>query len=114
MLQQYNQIVLYLNSLINTNALPKPMISELKILFSRLGVQGYCSGLNCCTDTTIISPNTKAGTRQSQPGTETGDNGVDPIITNEQLLASLSQSSEATFPVSDAAYCNVNRFCDLE
>jgi len=116
MLQQYNSIVVYINSLLSTNALPKPTISELKILFGRLGIQGFCSGLSCGMGARMSSPHTEVATSQTETTDIVSETvyGVDQIYTNDQLIASLSQSSEATFAISDPKYCNVNRFCDME
>ena len=89
------------------------MISELKILFGRLGIQGFCSGLSCGMGARMSS---EVATNQSVSTDIVSETvyGVDQIYTNEQLIASLSQSSEATFAISDPKYCNVNRFCDME
>ena len=80
---QYEQIIEYVTTLINGNSLTGQINSELRMICTKLGVEGF-----------IV-----------------GGGFIEKYISFNELIEKLSSSSKATFDVTRIEDCNDN-FCD--
>lgn len=111
MLQHFTQIVNYCITLVKKKVLPRPVISEIRILFSKLGVKGFCTGFQCSMGIGNF------GTQKFPVSLTEGVIGVARLSTGisinyHQLISMLYLSSIATFTVTTKTDCVAARLCD--
>ena len=84
--------------------LPGPIIWQLKMIFMQIGIRGFGSrGGNGVTGGSGF---------YCGAGCNGGYGDINQFVNIYQYIASLSSSTSASFRITNAADCNIDRFCD--